>query len=399
MSAHAHASNPSRIIGLFPELLGVGGVQEAGRLTASALFQIAEGRASSTDFLSLNDPPGLHRLAAAPDVALRGYGRAKVRFMLSAIGRARVAAGATVGVQHCIALAAHPNLAVPLTWMRRAAPSLRTIVMAHGIEVWKPLPHFRRRALAAADMVLAPSRYTALQLADVQGIAPEKIRRLPWPLNPAFLRFADASASLPLPPGFPSGQVILTVARWSASERYKGADELIGAIAAISKDFPQIHLVAVGGGDDLPRLRALAADLGLPSRVHFMEGLSREQTAACYAHADVFALPSTGEGFGLVYLEAMAFSKPIVAAAAGGATDVVEDGVNGFLAQPGAPQSLRQILERLLRDEPLRARLGACGAGIVRKKYQFDAFRSGLEKLLSELGFAPSEERTARGSV
>ena len=248
-------------------------------------------------------------------------------------------------------------------------------------------------------MVLAPSRYTAQQLADVQGIAPEKIRRLPWPLNPSFLRFADAPASLPLPPGFPSGQVILTVARWAASERYKGADELIGALAPLSEDFPNIHLVAVGGGDDLPRLRKLAANLGVSSRVHFMEGLSREQTAACYAHADVFALPSTGEGFGLVFLEAMAFSKPIVAAAAGGATDVVEDGVNGFLAQPGDPESLRQILERLLRDESLRARLGACGAEIVGHKYQFDVFRSGLEKLLDELDFAPSEERTAHGSV
>jgi phosphatidyl-myo-inositol dimannoside synthase len=395
MNAEARSPNTSRIIGLFPELLGVGGVQEAGRLTAAALFQTARERAGSTDFLSLNDPPGLHRLTTAPEVMLRGYGRAKVRFILSGVGRARVVAGA----DHCIALAAHPNLAVPLTWMRRAAPRLRTIVMAHGIEVWKPLPHFRRRALAAADMVLAPSRYTAQRLADVQGIAPEKIRRLPWPLNPAFLRFADAPASLPLPPGFPAGQVILTVGRWAASERYKGADELIGAIAPLSKDFPGIHLVAVGGGDDLPRLRKWAADLGISSRVHFMEGLTREQTAACYARSDVFALPSTGEGFGLVFLEAMAFSKPIVAAAAGGATDVVEDDVNGFLAQPGDPESLRQILERLLRDESLRARLGACGADTVRHKYRFEGFQSALERILGDIAFGPGKERTVERSV
>jgi len=223
-----------RIIGLFPELLGVGGVQEAGRMTAIALFEIAKARRWSVDFLSLNDPPGQHRLSAAPEVALHGYGRAKVRFVFAALRLARGAAEA----EPCIALAAHPNLAVPVRFMGCTAPRLRTIVMAHGIEVWKPISRFRRRALARADIVLAPSRYTAQQLVDVQDIAPEKVQRLPWPLNPSFLRLADAPDRLPLPQGFPSGQVILTVGRWASSERYKGVDELIRAVASLSKNFP-----------------------------------------------------------------------------------------------------------------------------------------------------------------
>lgn len=384
MTAPARATSAGQIIALFPELLGVGGVQEAGRMTARALFDIAKARGYSTEFLSLNDAPGLHELNAAPmidgvtDIALTGFGRAKVRFTLSAMRRARAASG----IGPAIALATHPNLALPLTWMHRAGSRLRTIVMTHGIEVWKSLPGFRRRALARADVVLAPSSYTARQLIDVQGIAPQKVQRLPWPLNPQFLRFADAPASLPLPQAFPSGQVILTVGRWASSERYKGADELIRTVARLANNFPELHLVAVGGGDDLPRLRTIAAELGISSCIHFLENLSREQTAACYARADVFALPSTGEGFGLVFLEAMAFAKPLVGVAAGGATDLIEDGVNGCLAPPGDGEGLEKILERLLGDESLRVRLGRQGAQIVRGKYAFDTFRRALESIL-----------------
>ena len=95
----------------------------------------------------------------------------------------------------------------------------------------------------------------------------------------------------------------------------------------------------------------IGRDLLAVDAVHFIHGVSREGLAACYARADIFALPSTGEGFGLVFLEAMAFGKPIVAAAAGGATDLVENEVNGLLVPAHNPEQLANALARLLNDE------------------------------------------------
>lgn len=384
MTAPESTSQKNRIIGLFPELLGVGGIQEAGRLTAAALSEIASRDGWSTEFLGLNDPPGPHSLDSGGRViALRGLGRAKVRFALAAIGRARSCArdGA------CIVLAGHPYLAVPAGWMQRACPRLKTVVMSHGVEVWTPLPLFRRWALLRANLVLAPSRDTAQKLAHVQGVSAEKIRRLAWPLSPSFLRMADTRAELTLPAAFPrQGRIILTVGRWAASERYKGTGELIRAIAQLRATVPGLHLVAVGGGDDLPRLRKLAADLGVADCVLFLENLSRGEIAACYARADLFALPSTGEGFGLVFLEAMAFAKPVVGAACGGTTDVVEDGVNGLLVPPDDAGALARALYGLLSDESLRVELGARGAEIVRRKYSFEVFQAELETILGESG-------------
>ena len=370
-----------RIVGLFPGLLGVGGVQGVGRQTAIALDQIATRHGWVTKFLSLNDAAGLHLLKSGDQqIAFAGFGRAKLRFASVTIRESR---------RHGrILLAAHPYLALPAMLMKLISPEIKTIVMSHGVEVWQRLPLLRRRALLHANVLLAPSRYTANKLSTAQGVPVERIHRLPWPLDPAFLLMSNSVGALPAPRGFPDGKIVLTVGRWAADERYKGTDELIRAIAKLRSTIPDLHLIAVGGGDDLPRLRLLANQLGAGNSVHFFGGLSREEIAGCYARASVFALPSTGEGFGLVFLEAMAFGTAIVAAATGGTTDLVEHEVNGLLVPPHDPQRLADAIARLLRDDSLRLELGRRGAEIVREKYQFDAFQSELERVLVECGLA-----------
>lgn len=381
MSVRKFTPSTKRIIGLFPDLFGVGGIQAAGRLTAAALDEITCRHDWHADFLSLNDSPGKHSLRTDHrEIDIRGFGRAKTKFVLSGMADARAGKGAASGA----ILALHPNLALPGRWIQRIAPSLKTIVICHGVEVWKPLARLRRRALVAANLVLAPSSDTIRKLISVQGVPEEKIRKLPWCLSPEFLAMADDRAKLPAVPDFPRGRIVLTVGRWAASERYKGVDLLIGAIVQLRGAHPDLHLVAVGSGDDLPRLRALAGSLGVSGAIHFFEHLSREEIAGCYARADLFALPSTAEGFGLVFLEAMAFSKAVVGAAAGGSIDVIEDGVNGLLVPTNDPERLAQALDRLLRDEALCVELGRRGAEIVRQKFQFSTFRAELERILTD---------------
>jgi glycosyltransferase involved in cell wall biosynthesis len=370
----------ARIIGLFPELLGVGGVQEASRLTAAAIIASAKECHWSVDFLSLNDSPGPHTLGVGGQtIAFRSFGRAKIRFVSAAFRAVR----SVPRESPTVLLATHPNLALPAFFVRRNSPSFRTVVMSHGIEVWQPLPFVRRRALTRANAVLGPSSDTTERLINVQGISKEKVYKLAWPISPAFLRLANSPTRLIAPTDFPAGPVVLTVGRWVAAERYKGLDDLIRAIAQIRAEIPNVNLVAVGSGDDVPRLRNVAADSRVAEHVHFLENLSREELAACYSQADIFALPSSGEGFGLVFLEAMAFSKPVIAAASAGAKDVVEDEVNGLMVPAGDSEKLARALRRLLCDASLRERLGRQGAAIVREKYRFDVFQRELAAIVN----------------
>jgi len=379
VTAKKSTARTERIVGLFPELLGVGGVQEAGRETAVALEEIAGRRGWATCFLSLNDPAGIRQFTAnSRRISLRGFGRSKPRFVFSALRAAFHDAGVVV--------ASHPHLAVPAAWMRTMATRLRVIVMSHGVEVWEQLPSRRHRALLRADLVLAPSRDTAQKLAQIQGVPAEKIRRLAWPLSPDFLGLAADPSRLPRLADFPQGRVILTVGRWAAAEGYKGVDQLIRAFSELRPSIPDLRLAAVGEGDDLRRLQKLAADLGVADEVHFFSGLSRAEIAACYSRAEIFALPSAGEGYGLVFLEAMAFAKPLVGAAYGGVTDLIEDGVNGLLVPPRDATPLRRALERLLKDRAFAGELGRRGAERVRRLHRFEDFASALEEILEQCG-------------
>jgi phosphatidylinositol alpha-1,6-mannosyltransferase len=379
MSASRNAQKPIQFVGLFPDLLGIGGIQEVSRQTVRALLKISIQKRWSPALLGLNDPLGSHEFSAGEHkLAFRGHGRSKLRFIFSALQNARK--------KPCVVLAAHPNLAPIAVWMKRLAPQIKVIVMAHGVEVWQSLPPRRRTALLAADIVLAASTSTEQKLTEVQQVPSEKIRKLPWPLDPEVLRMADAPAILTAPEAFPPSPVILTVGRSAASEQYKGTDDLLRALAQLRPTHKDLTLAAVGAGDDLPRLQKLAADLGVTTAVRFLSNLSKQELAACYARADIFALPSTGEGFGLVFLEAMAFAKPIVAAAAGGSTDLVQDNQNGLLIPPHDQTALIQALDQLLRDSSMRSALGLRGAEIVRHKYRFDLFQSQFAAILAACG-------------
>ena len=148
-----------------------------------------------------------------------GAARGKAGFTVAALKAARRSAK--------LVLAVHPNFAPLVRSMNVFAPQMKSIICAHGIEVWEPLSRLRRRSLQQATMVLAPSRATADYVVSMQGVAPERVRVLPWGLDPDFETRVSVDSAAFLPAEFPNGRVILTVGRWLATERYKGMDTLI----------------------------------------------------------------------------------------------------------------------------------------------------------------------------
>jgi phosphatidylinositol alpha-1,6-mannosyltransferase len=366
------------IAGLFPELDAPGGIQLAGRHIAAVMNAFARERSLRCQFLSLNDPLGTHSLSAAgEEISFRGFGRSKTKFAAAATRAAWRGAR--------VVLAAHPNLAPVVLAMKVVRPRLRSIICMHGVEVWKPLGAFRRWSLRRANVILAPSMDTAERAARAQKLSSAKIRRVPWALDPQFAaRVAASRAQTALPAGYPGGRVILSVGRWNSSERYKGMDHLIAALPRLLTDFPEVHLVAVGDGDDRGWLENLAEGNGVARHVHFVRGLSQEELGAWYSACEVFALPSRGEGFGLVYLEAMAYGKPVVAGAHGGAPEIVEDGVTGYVVPHGDLPQLATALAALLSDTELRQKMGARGQARVQREFLFAKFSKSLKKILRE---------------
>jgi phosphatidylinositol alpha-1,6-mannosyltransferase len=366
------------IIGLFPELEPAGGIQRAGRHLAAVITEFAASRKMECRLLSLNDTPELHRMSVGDrEFVFTGCQRAKGRFTATALRSAR---------RHAkLVIAAHPNLAPIVQGMRIAAPRMKSIVVAHGIEIWEPLSTLRRRALRRASLILTPTQDTANHVATQQQIPRDKIRVLPWALDPDFENLAAATAQSSLPVNFPAGRVILTVGRWQANERYKGMDTLITALPRLLQDWPDLQLVAVGDGDDRSWLEQIANGSGVQGHVHFYTGLSYPELAACYAACEIFALPSRGEGFGLVYLEAMARGKPVIGGAHGGAPEVIDDAKTGYLVHHGDVPQLATSIETLLADPALAQEMGARGRERVNRDFKFGVFAKSLKKILREL--------------
>jgi glycosyltransferase involved in cell wall biosynthesis len=343
------------------------------------MASFADRRGQSWRFLSLNDPPDTAPFRVGlREVAFSGFGRSKLRFLRAAWSAARN--------QPSLIFALHPHLAPVVAAMKPAAPSARTAIFAHGLEVWTPLPLLRRGSLRLADLVFAPSADTARQLAAKQGLAEERIRRLAWSLGPEFDGGAGSgSANGPVSPGFPHGRVILTVGRWDAREAYKGVDHLISVLPQLLASVPDVHLVAIGSGTDLPRLRRLAQESGAGDKIHFLSSLPQEQLAPAYEACEVFALPSRGEGFGLVFLEAMSHGKPVIGGAHGGTPDVIDDGTTGYLVEYGNLAQLRDRLRHLLTDETARRSMGAQALQRVCRDFTFDCFSRNLDEALEPL--------------
>jgi phosphatidyl-myo-inositol dimannoside synthase len=179
---------------------------------------------------------------------------------------------------------------------------------------------------------------------------------------------------------------VLTVGRWMSNEKYKGLDHLVAAMSILKNELPDLRLVAIGSGDDLNRIRTMARDDGLGDRVQFLSSVSRPELASYYAHCDLFALPSAGEGFGLVFLEAMAFGKSVIGGAHGGTPDVVEDGKTGYLVRHGDLPQLCGAIRRLIENETLRRKLGERGRDFVQRNFLFEHFQSRLTQLLDTCG-------------
>lgn len=361
------------VLGLFPELAAVGGIQQMSRHAGVALAEFAAKRHLRCELIGLNDPAG----DGAFELAGRSY-----RFQGFARNKARLLAFLTLRARRArIVFAGHVNLAPPALWMKWLGGGTRFAVVVHGREVWEPLPRLRAAALRRADSILSVSRYTGETASRVQRVAREKILLLPPALDPRQAEPEPPQDSWPVPPG---SRVLLTVARLRSSEPGKGVDTVIRALPLLLATFPNLYYVVIGDGDARPSLESLAAETGVADRVLFL-GTRRGSLRCAYDSADVFVMPSRQEGFGIVFLEAMAAAKPVVGAARGGATEVIADGETGFLVDYGDVSALADRLTTLLADDDLRRRMGEAGRRKVETGHRFERFREDLIAILEKL--------------
>ncbi|MFW6084149.1 MAG: glycosyltransferase family 4 protein [Gemmatimonadota bacterium] len=213
-----------------------------------------------------------------------------------------------------------------------------------------------RRNARKADRVYVTSEYAAEAARRAYGLDEDRLHVVPEALDEAVRERAAAAGAPHLER---RGPFVLSVAR---QYRRKDTPTLLRAFRRVLRDVPEARLRIVGDGPELPSSRRLAARLDLDGRVVFTGSLSTaEALDEEYRRARVFCLPSRQEGFGIVFLEAMAYGLPIAAVEAAAVPEVAPHGETSLLSAPGDAEALAVGLVRLLTDDALARRLGSGG--------------------------------------
>jgi glycosyltransferase involved in cell wall biosynthesis len=172
--------------------------------------------------------------------------------------------------------------------------------------------------------------------------------------------------------------VLLTVSRLASVDRYKGHDQIIRALPRVLHEHAETIYMIVGEGDDRQRLEALAAECGVAECVYFVGAVSPDELPDYYRLADLFVMPSTGEGFGIAFLEAMASGIPVVGGNRDGSLDPLGDGRFGAAVDPQDGDALASAICAALRDPVGRPERAAT--------FGQKAFAAHLHELVAETG-------------
>lgn len=247
----------------------------------------------------------------------------------------------------------------------------------HGIEAWSQPSRLQRWAAERVHFVTAVSRHTRRQFLSWANCNPEMVKVLPNTVDERFCPGPKPEALLDRYQ-LHGKKVLLTVSRLAASERYKGHDRVIRAVAELTQRYKSRHreeqrdvaiqqpihqpihqslgdnnrdivYVIAGDGDDMPRLKLLANEFGVADRVRFIGYIPDGELPNLYRTADIFVMPSTGEGFGIVFLQALASGVPVIGGDSDGSRDPLRDGMDGRLVVAGQADAIADAIDEIMR--------------------------------------------------
>lgn len=255
-----------------------------------------------------------------------------------------------------LVICGHLNL-LPAAWFVARARRARLALIIHGIDAWTPSSNVLTNRLAGrVDALLSVSRFSAEKFTSWSGLPERLCTILPNCVDLERFTPGEKSPVLLARYGLSGSRVLITVGRLASAERYKGFDEVIEAMPLLLTRFPDLKYLIVGDGPDRARLMRKAETFGVKNRVVFTGRISEDEKVEHYRLADVYVMPSSGEGFGIVLIEAAACGVPVIGSCMDGSRDALLEGRLGKLVNPTAPSEIRLAVTESLKTSSPRLR-------------------------------------------
>jgi glycosyltransferase involved in cell wall biosynthesis len=268
---------------------------------------------------------------------------------------------------------------LPMAVLARLVTRAPLLLIIYGIDAWKPLRSILTRyLLSKIDFIISISDITKQKFLGWSHLTKPKYFILPNAVTQMAYGAGPKNVELLKRYGLSDKTVLMTLGRLAAEEQYKGFDEIMELLPLLSKRIPHITYLIVGDGDDRPRLEAKAQALGVEDRVVFTGFIPEADKADHYRLADAFVMPGRGEGFGFVFLEALACGIPAVGSTLDGSREALRDGAIGVLVDPRRPDEILAGVLEALQQPP-----GVVPAGL--DYFSFENFAKRCHEILRQV--------------
>jgi glycosyltransferase involved in cell wall biosynthesis len=242
---------------------------------------------------------------------------------------------------------------LPLAFLAKLIIGAPLFLIIYGIDAWKPITNaITKYLLSKIDVIISISEITKDRFIEWSNLIQKKYFILPNAVSQMDYGAGPKNVELLKRYGLSDKIVLMTLGRLAPDEHYKGFDEIMELLPVLSKEIPQIAYLIVGDGGDRPRLEAKAQALGVGDRVVFAGFIPEAEKADHYRLADAFVMPGRGEGFGFVFLEALACGIPVVGSKLDGSREALRGGALGILVDPRRPDEIQAGILQALQQPP-----------------------------------------------
>ncbi len=249
------------------------------------------------------------------------------------------------------------------------------LTFIHGIEVWENALPRHINACRQSSMLVSNSNYTRLRAAKCHGDFERA--KVCW-----LATESNSPPKMKLDP--PRAPTVLIVSRLDAKEGYKGHDELIESWPMVLKEVPNAILRIVGTGNGRDRLVRNVSEIGCSDSIQFDGFVDESKLESIYLESSVFAMPSRGEGFGIVYIEAMRCGLPIITSTHDAGQEVIKDGETGFAVNLDQKNQLAEKIVYLLQNPAIAAQMGKAGQRRWAENFTLDQFSQRFQPIIEE---------------
>jgi len=363
------------ILILLTGVLERGGIQRVSKHYSSILTKFANKNNLKVYLISLNDNSDVKGFEFNKNYYnLKSCGGNKIKFCFYAV---------YFGLKSKLLFSNHKSLAIICKLIKTLKPSIDYIILAHGREIWDYPPSWiTKLSFNNAYKIIAVSNYTKSKIIDIYQLDNNKIQVINNALDPDFSFSNEIEMDLPIPQ---DSIFLLTVCRLNKSEPGKGVDTVLKSLPKVLEKVSNLIYIIVGKGDLIKELSNLVVKLRINKNVIFIQDISDEILKEYFKRCEIFVMPSIQEGFGLVFIEAMYYRKPVIGCEQGGVMDIIENGINGYLIEENNSNQLSEYIIKLLTDKEIYTYLAFNAEKTVHEKFIFNTFEEKITNLLDNI--------------